>query len=123
MKHAGGFRYAIVSFTPTTIEMPRAKSAGAVSIFAREKTVHGSDAHTMSKCPGLYRDAMISRQLRTSPQMCVCPLTRGHTHGFTSTDTFSNRYLMVAMYCRSATISVQLPLQRSNTHSLCPRGK
>ena len=88
MNHAGGFRYAIVSFTPTTIEMPRTKSAGAMSVFAREKTVHGGDAHTMSKCPGFYRDAIISRQSCTSPQMCV--LTRGPTHGFTSTDTFSN---------------------------------
>ena len=87
MDHAGGFRYAIVSFIPTTFELPRAKSAGAVSVFAREKTVHRGDAHTMSKCPGFYRDAMISRQSRTSPQMCVCPLTRGPTHGFTSIDT------------------------------------
>ena len=53
MNHAGGFRYEIVSFTPTTIEMPHAKSAGVVSVFAREKTVHGGDAHTMSKYPGL----------------------------------------------------------------------
>ena len=32
MNHAGGFRYEIVSFTPTTIEMPHAKSAGVVSV-------------------------------------------------------------------------------------------
>ena len=66
---------------------------------------------------------MIARQSRTSPQMCVCPLTRGPTHGSTSTDTYSKRYLMVGMYCCNASMSVQLPLQRSNTRSLRPRGK
>jgi hypothetical protein len=53
MNHEGGFRNAMVSFTPATIEMPSAKSFGDAFVFAREKTLHGGDAHTTSKYPGL----------------------------------------------------------------------